>query len=127
MDLPSSIEGAITLWGGVLVAVGSVVVKAAKMWRDAQDKRMRSVPPSAQPAELARRLDTLERDVAVARARWREEELIARIGNLEKLLRDKTADEEQLRSALVAERQRALKAEAALAALRTGQTNRPGR
>jgi hypothetical protein len=128
MDLlPTSIEGAITLWGGVLVGVVGVVARAAKAWRAAQDRRVQSIPPSAPPADLVKRLDTLERDVAVARLRWREEELVRELGKLQQRVTELNADVEQLKGALVAERQRALRAERERdAAQRTAEALRRG-
>lgn len=110
--LPTSVEGGITLFFSVLAATVGGIVKVAQVLRKREDKRMQSVPPSVPPLpDIAKRLDTLERDVAVARAKWREEELVRELGKLQARVVELNADVEQLKGALVAERQRALRAE----------------
>lgn len=116
--LPHSVEGGITFFFSVLALIVGGIVRVTQAYRTAATKRMTSVPPSQPTAELVKRLDTLERDVAMARAKWREDELIARIGNLERLLLEKTEDIEQLQRTVVSERQLRQRAERELALLR---------
>lgn len=115
--LPHSVEGAITLWGGVLVALVGVISRLAKAWRAAQDKRMQSVPPSSpapRHSAVERRLDTLERVLAEQR-QWREDELRAELAELQKTVADLTADLGRMSMTVSTERQRALRSEARLA------------
>lgn len=117
--LPHSVEGGITFFFSILALIVGGIVRVTQAYRTAATKRMTSVPPSSPPtAALVERMDTLERNMAIARAKWREDELIARIGNLERLLAEKSADIERLQRTVVSERQLRQRAERELARLR---------
>jgi predicted ribosome quality control (RQC) complex YloA/Tae2 family protein len=123
MDLlPHSVEGGLAAFAGLVTTVVLAVIRAAKSARRADDRRMQSVPPSETPEAIARRLDviaqrldTRERELAIMYAKWREQDLIERVGTLEKELREAREDLEQARRAYADEREKRLRVERELA------------
>jgi chromosome segregation ATPase len=104
--LPTSVEGGITLFFSAAAALVGGVMKIAQVLRKRDERRMQSIPATPQAApELQQRIATLERDVAVARANWRVEEL-------ERALSEVSADQAKLAGALSGERMARQRAEA---------------
>ena len=113
--LPHTVEGAITLFFSILAATVAGCAKVAQVLRKRDERRMLSVPPTQPTAALERRLDTIEREVLVQRAKWREEELVEKLGELQKTLDELSSDQGRMAHALAGERQRAQRVEARLA------------
>lgn len=115
---PHSVEGAIALFFSIVAAVVGGIARVAHVLRKRDDRRMQSVPPTALPPtrlpDISQRLDTLERTVTM-QAKWREEELVGRISELEKNLADVTGDLGRMQLALAQERAGRLRSEGRLA------------